>query len=209
MGQMSEGEPLRRRGNVVWEGGHYYQAKGPTRWSHEGWQLIARLAEPHESRMLFVDDVHTLEQMHQSELEQCPHEFVPIPEPTHTVTESSVHGKAFEALERLKCLPKRYRAEQEGTGAWSCAGFQLTKKDGHTPLCLLYDLGLTLHKWELGFMHGINVLPSFYELEQKRLMKLAQRMLSDFHLDVVLYELEGPWRVLNPALVPNTAVISR
>jgi len=210
---MNDGGPLRLRcctcKSTIWEGGHYYEAKGPTQWSHESWKILTKYAASQDARLLFVDDVHALEDVHTFERELESFAFNPVPAPTHIVTESSVHGKALEALEQLKRLPKRQRARKGRSGAWYCSGFQLTKAGGDSPLCLLYDMGLTFLKRELGFTHAVNILPSFYEAEQRRLKKLVSRILPEFHLDVVLHDLEGSWRLLDmSAPLENTAGIA-
>ncbi len=183
--------------HVIWEAGHYYGAKGPTVWTLQGWNILANLAQPNEPRMLFVDDVHPLDQLHPLEREAPIVPFDPRPEPTHRLTESAMRTNALLALDRLQQMPRRRRARKSG-GRWSCAGFPLTTTAGD-PLCLLFDLGLTYHKHELGFVRGVNILPSFYEQQQRRLQSLTRRLLPDFQLDVVLFDEQGRHWFLNPS----------
>ncbi len=178
----------------IWEAGHYYKAKGPTEWSVAGWSILAQFSQPHEGRLLFIDDVHTLDDVHEHERGLSTIPFEPAPEPTHIITESAVRESAFEALNVLKQLPKRKRARISG-GRWRCSGFPLTSVDG-TPLCLFYDLGLTWYKRQLGFTRAINVVPQFYEEEQRRLLRLVRKAMPDFDLTVIVHCKQGSWRIL-------------
>ena len=181
---------------TVWEAGHFYLAKGPTLWEVAGWSIMAQNAQSADARMLFVDDVHSLEEVdeHQRHLDRV--ESLPDPEPTHIVKESAMREHAYEAVRILASreLSKRYRAKKVH-GVWRCAGYNLESVEGQ-PLCLLYDLGLTWYKRSLGFTHAINVVPEFYENEQRRLLRLARRAMPDFELSVVLHDIDGNWRQL-------------
>ena len=181
----------------IWEAGHFYESKGPTQLSVIGWSILAQLAPSHHARMLFVDDVHEADQLHCRERELDVVLFNPDPDPTHYITESQVLDHGHAALGVLKKLPRRKRARQNGSGAWQCAGFTLIDSN-KKPRCLLYDLGLTLLKFELGFRRGYNILPAFYAREQRQLLRLAKRVVPEFELVVILYEESGEWLHLEP-----------
>lgn len=185
---------------VVLEAGHYYEAKGPTAWSSKGWDILSSLARPQDARLLFVDDVHPLKDVSDYERDLPVIFFEPTPGPTHLVTESSVLPDAYMALERLKGLSRRKRARITGSSkVMRCSGHALINGDG-TPLCLFYDLGLTWQKYHLGYRRGLNILPTSYALEQQRLLKIVRKALPDFHLDVVLYDLDGTYWQLPPPM---------
>jgi len=58
------------------------------------------------------------------------------------------------------------------------------------PLCLLLDAGLTLYKQSLGFKHAVNILPSFYAKEQDALLRLVNKAMPNFQLEVLLFTLD-------------------
>lgn len=182
---------------AVWEAGHYYEDLGPTRWTVAGWQILTHLSHKDDQRMLFVDDVHSRQDVH--DLERCEEivEFFPRPHPNFLVTESAMVDAAFTVLEHLKYLPRRKRARLTWRPRrWSCSGLSLTTPDGR-PLCLLFDLGLTWHKYRLGFRKVVNVLPFFYESQQRGLIRIARKIMPDLKIEVVLYNLEGQWYFLD------------
>lgn len=186
---------------TVWEAGHYYAAKGPTVWAQVGWDILTELAAPDDARLLFVDDVHGMDEVGEYERELDVIEFVPDPSPTYVVTESSVLEDAYETLERLAGLSRRKRARKSGSArVWRCSGHSLTRPDG-TPLCLLYDLGLIARKWALGYTRVVNILPASYEIEQRRLTQIARKAFPDLVIDVVLYEEDGSWRWMVPPVL--------
>jgi hypothetical protein len=167
------------------EAGHYYKAIGPTVWSEIGWQLGQQMIQPGDATMLFIDDVHTAEQAHPLErAAQRVNGFAPVP--TYTVLESSVAAEAKEALAMLYALPKKNRPVVSADGTVFCSGAPLVSADGAS-LCTLLDVGLTLRKSRLGFTHGVNILPDFYQAQQEPVLRLVQRILPDFHLAVVLF----------------------
>lgn len=181
---------------TVWEAGHYYAAKGPTEWTLIGWSILSRLADPNDGRMLFIDDVHSLDQLHESERVMPSVVFDPWPTPTHWVTESSVGQDAVEILTKLRCretVPKRSRARKTGKPRrWCYLGMPLASI-ADEPLCLLYDVGLTARKQVFGFSRAINIVPSFYEFEQRRLTRIIKKILPEFKLEVILFDLSGKW----------------
>ena len=180
---------------IMYEGGHFYAEKGPTIWSEIGWNLVTRLARQSDSRMLFVDDVHPVENVHERERHLKPIAFRLEPEPTHLAVESAMLSHANEALGVLKSLPKRRRARKI-RGRWHCSGFPLEGVSGR-PLCLFFDLGLTWHKRQLGFSRAVNVVPEFYADEQRRLVRLAKKAMPDFDLRVILHDAQGAWQWLD------------
>ncbi|MFA7309840.1 MAG: hypothetical protein WC050_02945 [Candidatus Paceibacterota bacterium] len=179
---------------VIYEGGHYYLAKGPTPWSATGWNVMCGLARKRDARMLFIDDVHPVENVHEHERHLKCINFRPTPGPTHLAAESAMLSHAHEALKVLRSLPKRRRARKI-QGRWHCSGFPLEGISGR-PLCLFFDLGLTWYKRLLGFDRAVNVVPEFYADEQRRLVRLAKKAMPDFELRVILHDAQGSWRWL-------------
>jgi hypothetical protein len=179
---------------AIWEAAHFYRAKGPTIWSAAGWNVMKGLAPATDARMLFIDDVHGMNDVSDWERQLDVVEFSPDPEPTHVFNESDALDGGHRALSylRSKKLPRTKRA-REYKKQWICSGLSLTNKDG-IPLCLMYDLGLTWMKWEMGFSKGINVLPHFYENQQRGLLRLVKKALPEFHLRVILHDAEGNHR---------------
>lgn len=169
----------------ILEGGHFYASKGPTPHASMGWQILEDFREGGDKTMLFIDDVHLMDDVPEQEIGLPVIEF--SPQADFVVMESQMSNWGLQVLERLKQLPRKSRAKpMNGNGAWFCSGSKLTANDGK-PLCLLLDVGLTLYKQHLGFNHGVNVLPSFWEAEQRALLKLVNKAMPDFHLDVFLF----------------------
>ena len=182
---------------TIWEAGHYYKDFGPTKWSTTGWNILRDLIHQDDYSMLFIDDVHPRQDVH--DLEQCEEivEFLPQPYPDFFLSESAMQDAAFTALKHLSSLSRRKRARLTWRPRrWSCSGFPLTTPDGY-PLCLLFDLGLTWHKYHLGFRKVINILPFFYESEQRGLIRIARKVMPDLNMEVILYHLNGQWHFLD------------
>lgn len=179
----------------ILEAGHYYSIKGPTMWSVMGWKIMLSMRTNNDKSMLFIDDVHGLNDMSPAEVTLAEVDF--NPEPDYKIFESSVVRKAWEVLNTLKTLPRKKRV-REKSGIWYCSGFPLT--NSRKPNCVLLDAGLTLIKSELGFKKGVNILPKFYEEQQKKLLRLVTKALPNFCLHVVLYDLNGKfWNLNNKA----------
>lgn len=175
------------------EAGHYYLAKGPTDWSRMGSQIMERIKLPSDKTMIFIDDIHPLKDMSQSEIKLPPisfnHNF------DYLIMESNVLEEARCVLEVLKKLPKRSRCRTNGNSRWFCSGFPVTDEQGF-PNCVLLDTGLTLRKQSLGFAKGINILPYFYEEQQRKLLRIVKKAIPAFLLEVILYNLDGSfWRM--------------
>jgi hypothetical protein len=144
--------------------------------------------------MLFVDNVHDADTVNEREraLQRVVFDFEP--EPDFVITESSMLEHAEHALESLKQLPRRRRARKI-RDAWHCSGFPLQSSVGR-PLCLFFDLGLTWYKRQLGFTHAVNIVPEFYEDEQRRLVHLARKAIPDLVLEIILHDELGNWKSL-------------
>ena len=175
-------------GRRIIEAGHYYAAKGPTQWSQIGWEILERIRTPRDASMLFVDDFHALEDVSECErhLDNVPFD----PNPDVLVREACLSAESAEVLWRLKELPRKRRARTNGNGKWYCSGFPITGEDGQ-PLCVLLDAGLTLRKQQLGFGEGVNIVPCFYEEEQRQLLRLVGKAIPDFSMVVILFDLDG------------------
>ncbi|MBU6323187.1 hypothetical protein KGQ55_00685 [Patescibacteria group bacterium] len=189
------GKPLTPvEAHPVWEAGHYYAVKGATEWSRVGWELLERLAHPEAARLLFIDDVHELDEVGTHERDNPRIDF--NPSSTHTVMESEVLDDAYEVLEPLMRLPKRKRVRYSANKkTWRCSGHLLIRDDS-IPTCLFYDLGLTVRKCLLGYRSAVNILPKAYELQQRRLRKVVNKALPGFGLTVILHDLDGNWEYL-------------
>jgi len=174
-------------GRII-DAGHYYECHGPTEWSVVGWRVLEDIRVCGDEPMLFIDDVHTRASPQEICLPLVP--FSPCPH--HLIMESEMHGDAMEVLACLKELPGKKRARRNRRwGCWMYLGFSLTDAC-EFPLCLLFDLGLTLHKHvTLGFSEGVNILPYYYKDEQCALVRIAKKIFPEFSLRVILYDLEG------------------
>lgn len=182
--------------NTIIDVGHFYLAKGPTAWSLLGWSLAQRIASPGDKFLLFVDDIHASTDLHLLE-QNSPLTAMSEIQPDYIVMESAVNDEAWEVLNRLKRLPKKKGPKQSDNGQWFCSGSSITDSSGN-PLCSLLDAGLTLHKQRLGFTSGINILPFFYENQQKHLLHLVKKAIPDFTLTVILFDEQGKyWALLD------------
>ncbi len=171
------------------EGSHYIEIKGPTRWSTRGWGIAQSLRQPGDRTILLVDNLHGNEAVSRFErdLPNIAHNF----SADITVMESALHTEALQALallgETRHVKSNRYGKFFCQNGASTC---QLIGNDT-TPFVVLLDAGFTLLKHRLGYDHAINVLPHFYEREQRNLLKIVDVLLPGFTLEVVLFNLEG------------------
>ena len=170
----------------ILEAGHY-SAKGPTIWSVIGWEIMLEVRCENDKSLLFIDDVHPLENVSADERSLPTVKF----DPRHDflVLESDVISKALQVLSILQTLPKK-RAARMNSGRWFCSGSSLVTEAG-LPSCVLLDAGLTLLKNQLGFWEGVNILPYFYEDEQRKLLRLIAKALPEFRLQVILYDRAG------------------
>jgi len=173
---------------VILESGHYYQAKGVTKLSEIGWSVLENLKSSRDETVLYVDDVHGVEDVGEEERNLPVIPF--IADADNTILESAMVPYALTILEKLKNLSRKKRARVGNDGRWFCSGFSVTNKSGF-PNCVLLDAGLTLWKSKQGFKEGINILPWFYESEQRDLLRLIAKAIPDFSLTVILYDLNG------------------
>ncbi len=171
----------------ILEAGHYYLAKGPTQWSLMGWKLMHGLRRNGDASLLFVDDIHSAAEAPKPERELPAITFAPIAD--FRIQESWLVDESWRALDRLKRLSRTKRARWS-RGAWYCSGARLTTVSG-APTCVLYDLGLTIYKLNQGFRSGINILPEFWEPQQRRVVRLITKAVPEFSLEVVLYDLNS------------------
>jgi len=183
----------RRHLSRIIEFGHYYMAHGPTALSLIGFKISEEIKEPGDKTLLFVDDIHDIGDVNEQERCLPPVEF--DPQSDFRINESEVFDSAFAALEVLKGLPKKHRARFNGNGVkkWHCSGFSLTHENGD-PTCMLIDVGLTVRKHGMGFGSAINVLPEFYEEQQKGVQRLVRKIIPDFHMEAILFSQNGNYR---------------
>jgi hypothetical protein len=184
-----------RYGSSILESGHFYSVKGPTQWSRIGWRILNTLKKNGDKTMLFIDDIHQMMDVHEQERHlPC----IPFdPKPDFSVKESEVSWYAFQVLEILKNLPKRKKARLNGADArkWHCSGIPLTHANGN-PTCILLDVGLTLMKQNIGFVKAVNILPLFYKEQQRGVLRLVEKAMPDFHLEVILFSLDGSYETI-------------
>ena len=171
----------------LFEAGHYYSIKGPTAWSVVGWNIMKKIITLNDGSLLFIDDVHTIQDVHPQERELPTQAFSPVAD--FTILESDMTEHAFAALDMLTKLPRKKRARKKEK-QWFCSGFPITNMNGH-PLCVLLDAGLTLKKNKLHYTSGINILPYYYEDQQTKLLRLIKKIIPNFHIQVILYDLDG------------------
>ncbi len=173
----------------VVESGHYYRVKGPTRWSQVGWEILEKVRCPEDRTMLFVDDVHELKDVSPREAMLSNVAFSPNPD--HFVLESEVSVLAMDVLGRLQSFPKKSSRprtdEEEGITKWR--GFPII--NGKGPTCVLLDAGLMLEKHRLSFTRALNILPFYYEEQQRRLLQVVEKVIPEITLEVLLYDLKG------------------
>ena len=173
----------------VVESGHYYRVKGPTRWSKVGWEILEKVRCPEDRTMLFVDDVHELKDV--SPREAILSNIAFSPNPDYFVLESEVSMLALGVLERLQNLSKKSSRprvyEEENITSWR--GFPVV--NGKGPTCVLLDAGLMLKKHQLGFTQALNILPFYYEEQQRRLLQVVGKVIPEIKLEVLLYDLKG------------------
>ncbi|HOX60601.1 MAG TPA: hypothetical protein PLV72_01180 [Candidatus Magasanikbacteria bacterium] len=176
------------------EGGHYYADKGATIWSIRSWEVLQKIKKPDDKTLIFVDDIHPRTAMAKEERDLETFEFNPAFD--FQVFESSVCVEAKTVLALLQELPKKKRARKNSDGRWFVSDFALTDSRGF-PLCVLLDAGLTLRKQTFGYSECVNVLPYFYEEEQRHLLRIIDRIMPNFHLEVVFFNLEGEfWNLI-------------
>jgi hypothetical protein len=175
---------------VLIEAGHYYESYGPTIWSRLGVQLTDSIDHPKKKKMLLIDDVHALDQVSQHEATQpvISLEF----EPDYVILESAMFPKAENLLGILTSLPKSMRATKNNKdGKWYISGFPITDRNGK-PICVLLDAALSVTKYEMGFNQTVTMLPNFYAVEQRNLMRILGKIMPrDFQTKTILFDMNG------------------
>lgn len=171
----------------ILEAGHYYQVFGPNVHSAQGWSIMQELRETDDATMLFIDDVHAASQAPLEE-QQATVLATFDPCPDFTVQESEVAELGMQVLEMLYNIPGKSRRKPRinGVGDVLCSGYRLLSSAGD-PSCVLLDLGLCLHKQQLGFSHGLNILPSWYKDQQAAVQQLLDKAGIPFRLEVMLF----------------------
>ena len=172
----------------ILEAGHYYVAKGPTIWSLRGWEVLSKLRQSDDKTLLFIDDVHDIDDVVDEERDLSTENF--NPEADFTVLESAVGLEADLIINALKLLPNGKGLKRNGEGRLFVSGIPLTVPGGF-PSCVLLDAGLTWRKRALGFDEGVNILPYFYERQQKNLLRVVRKAIPDFRLRVILFDRVG------------------
>ncbi len=175
------------------EAGHYYQCHGPTIWSTTSWKILQQVRSADDDTLLFIDDVHDLNDMQDNE------RMLPVqlfdPQVSHVVLESTMRPLALEILEQLAHQPRRSRAKQRRSGCWYWKDIALTNSAGF-PLCTLLDVALSAYKHQLGHSSAVNILPEFYEQQQINLQRILRVILPELRLRTILFDLDENWRWL-------------
>ncbi|OHB18919.1 MAG: hypothetical protein A2666_05520 [Parcubacteria group bacterium RIFCSPHIGHO2_01_FULL_47_10b] len=167
------------------EAGHYYQAKGPTEYARRGWELLQSARRNGDKSMLFIDDVHTMEDVHHEEREL---EVVAFrPDADYVLREADVREEAEQVFQLLMSLSKRHRPRKRDEN-WVLNGNIRLKHPNGEPTCVLLDAGLSLKKMQLGFRSGINILPVFYRRQQESLQVILRKALPCFQLETMLFD---------------------
>jgi len=180
----------------ILEAGHYYRVKGPTRWSQLGWEVLRRIRSDGDRTMLFIDDVHDEDQLHEVELcAPTVETFDPVAD--FRVLESRMNGEADEVFNRLGELSSKGRPKKLRDGSWHCSGTMIRHANGD-PTCALLDAGLALWKFQQGFRRGVNILPEHYYWQQQYVLRLVMKAVPDFDLSVVLFDQSGQHQVMEP-----------
>jgi len=177
----------------ILEAGHYYQAKGPTLWSVVGWRILEQLRQLDDKTMLFIDDFHELKDLDETERDALVVDFAPNPD--YIAYEASLVPDAERVFQMLMELPPRRRPKQKEDGSWKLNGTIKLKYPSGKFTCVMLDAGLCLKKSEIAG-EAVNIVPYYYESEQKNLLAILRKAMPDFSLQVVLFELNGEFRML-------------
>ncbi len=167
------------------EAGHYYLAHGPTRWSKMGVTILSHMQQPGDVTLLFVDDIHTADEVPPSEKNEpvIPHLAY---QPDFILYESAFRQASYNIIDNLKRLPKRIRARQnKQSGRWFCGNVPLTTSSGD-PTCTLYDVALTLWKSEQA-KTVINILPEHYRSQQLQVISVLKKLGVPIIMEIRLF----------------------
>lgn len=176
-------------GRVI-EAGHYYIAKGPTIWSKVGWEILQRIQKQGDQTMLFIDDLHGLQDLIAIERESELSDFSFRPD--HVVYEASLTGEAEQVFQMLMVLSAKRRPRKKVDGSWFLNGAIKLKYPSGKFSCVMLDAGLCLRKKLISF-EVVNVVPCHYESEQRNLLIILKKAMPDFSLQVVLFDLNGKY----------------
>ncbi len=195
--------------NRLIEVAHYYECKGPTIWSQIGVELLEKFKKTNDKTLSFVDDVHSLSDMSDNEKNEAVIEFNFSAD--YKILESKMMEPALEILNILLNLSsKKNRAKlNPKDNKYYISGFPITNEFGK-PSCVLLDAALTLHKNQLGFDKIVNILPNFYEQEQRNLIRiLAKLNMPHLLFSVILFNKNGEYFQLDnqSTLVPSEHLI--
>lgn len=174
----------------ILEAGHYYAVKGPTIWSRMGWEILQKIQRQGDQTMLFIDDYHGLKEL--IEIERVS-ELADFPfHSDHIVYEASLFAEAERIFQMLMVLSSRRRPREKVDGSWLLNGSIKLKYPSGKFSCVMLDAGLCLRKM-LIFSEAINVVPCHYEAEQRNLLVILKKVMLDFSLSIVLFDLNGKY----------------
>lgn len=201
---------LNGQSSVIIEAGHLYDAIGQTQWSVVGWKLLAALGRQDDMNVLLVDNIHGEDKMFLEEkvfpegyIKRTDEEdgnrmpYIWDPQPDFVIKESELLPEALASLFLLRRVNAVYRHSKKSE-KWFYEDWELTDDYG-TPRCLLYDVGFSYWKGRhMGdFVGAVNILPHFYEEEQKKLLALFNHLVvpenPDWKQEVILFDLDGTY----------------
>jgi hypothetical protein len=180
------------------EAGHYYAAHGPTIWAVRGWRHLEVMSQSDDRSMLFVDNLHGIEDVPEEEKGLDILTFSPRADYRALELSGEINDAAEEVFHLLQTPGEQKRVKirrRRSDQAWMLngqIGMVLKWPDGQ-PTCVLLDAGLSLYKRRLGFTRGVNILPAHYAGEQDKLLRLVELVIPDFQLDVMLFDMERIW----------------
>ena len=171
------------------EAGHYYLSYGPTRWSKMGVTILTHMQQPGDVTLLFVDDIHTADEIPPSEKNEPVIPYLDY-QPDFVLYESTFRQASYNIIDNLKRLPKRMRARQsKQSGRWFCGNVPLTTSSGY-PTCTLYDVALTLWKSKQA-KTVINILPEHYQSQQLQVVSILKKLGVPISMEVWLFNSTG------------------
>jgi hypothetical protein len=204
------------------EAGHYYAIKGLTKYSRIGKKICDNIKTENDITMLFIDDVHGLQDMFPEEREAEHVMWETFPDSSLTVGHRSMtegmkqdfddwqnfpyekeHEKGFtsvikesELVKETELVLSRLGKVKTSKGGKYFSGIKLFHENNF-PTCVMLDVCLTLKKKEVyGCNRVINILPEFYLPQQEKTRRVISKILPEIKLEIILFESEDKYRYL-------------
>ncbi len=205
------------------EAGHYYAVKGITKYSLIGKKICDKIKNSNDITMLFIDDVHGLQDMFAAEREAEHVMWEDAPEDTmwscigrggsesmkkeindwKTFPYEKEHEKGFDIVIHESTLIKEAetvlhsieKIKTSKTGKYF-SGIKLFHENNF-PTCVMLDVCLTLKKKELsGCDRIVNILPEFYLSQQEKTIQVVSKILPGITMEVILFTSKDTYRYL-------------